>query len=49
MPDGIRENVNNAAIEHYIKLIDELEQLGIEPVVTLFNYWEMPKELEGIH
>ncbi|KAL4223937.1 hypothetical protein ACF0H5_017396 [Mactra antiquata] len=41
-----QRHVNQEAVDHYKRMIDELEVWDIKPVVTLFNYWEIPKELE---
>lgn len=36
LPDG--EHVNPAGIQFYHKVLDELEQSGIEPIATLYHY-----------
>ncbi|WP_194420904.1 GH1 family beta-glucosidase [Microbacterium abyssi] len=43
MPDG-RGRVNERALDHYERVIDELRRREIEPVVTL-NHWDMPAAL----
>lgn len=43
MPDGVGK-VNEAGIEFYDKLVDELLAAGITPYVTLFH-WDYPFEL----
>jgi beta-glucosidase len=44
IPTG-RGNVNEKAIIHYNKLIDEIVAANIEPVVTLYH-WDLPQALE---
>ena len=44
MPTG-EMPVNQAGIDHYNKLLDELEKQGIEPLVTLYH-WDLPSALE---
>ena len=44
MPTG-EMPVNQAGIDHYNLLLDELESQGIEPLVTLYH-WDLPSALE---
>ena len=43
-PMGDEEGPNQAGIDHYVRVVDELIAHGIEPIVTLFHF-EMPKHL----
>lgn len=44
MPTG-EMPINQAGIDHYNTLFDELERQGIEPLVTLYH-WDLPSALE---
>ncbi|CAG7828745.1 unnamed protein product, partial [Allacma fusca] len=44
LPDGTTKNINQAGIDYYNKLIDELLANGIIPMVTLFH-WDYPQKL----
>jgi beta-glucosidase len=43
LPEGTGE-VNQAGIDYYLRLIDELQKAGIEPAVTLYH-WDLPQAL----
>ncbi|UFU03696.1 family 1 glycosylhydrolase [Ruania suaedae] len=43
MPDGRR--VNQAGLDHYSRLVDELLGAGIDPWLTLYH-WDLPQALE---
>lgn len=44
MPTG-QHPVNQKAIDHYNRVLDAMEEQGIEPWVTLYH-WDLPHELE---
>lgn len=43
LPEGTGE-VNQAGIDYYLRLIDELQKAGIEPAITLYH-WDLPQAL----
>lgn len=46
LPKGhLSKGVNQAGIDHYNSLINEIVALGIKPLVTLFH-WDLPQALE---
>ena len=47
LPDGTTKVINQAGINHYNALIDELLANGIEPIITLFH-WDLPQNLQEI-
>ena len=44
LPNG-RGEVNQAGLDFYIRLVDELIAQGIEPVVTIYH-WDLPQALQ---
>uniref|UniRef100_A0A182ITQ5 beta-glucosidase n=1 Tax=Anopheles atroparvus TaxID=41427 RepID=A0A182ITQ5_ANOAO len=47
LPRGDPSSLNNAAVEYYNALIDELLANGIEPVVTMLHY-DLPQYLQNL-
>lgn len=47
LPNGFANEVNQAGVDYYNRLIDELLLNGIEPVVTMFH-WDLPQNLQDL-
>ena len=46
MPNGTKDSLNQAGINYYTNLIDELQKVKIEPMVTLFHF-DLPMALQS--
>lgn len=44
-PGGRKEEINQAGLDYYSKLVDMLLENGIEPFVTIFH-WDTPTALD---
>jgi len=47
LPDGSNTNINDAGLQYYNKLINELLANDIQPIVTIYH-WDMPQQLQDI-
>jgi len=47
LPNGTTDQVNQAGVDYYNKLIDELKVNDIEPLVTLYH-WDLPEVFRAI-
>ncbi|KAJ8978812.1 hypothetical protein NQ317_018902 [Molorchus minor] len=46
LPNGTIDNINQAGIDYYIKVFEELKANGIGAMVTLYH-WDIPTDLEN--
>ncbi|XP_049765286.1 myrosinase 1-like [Schistocerca cancellata] len=47
LPTGDTDNINQAGIDHYNDVIDELLANGVQPMMTLYH-WDLPQELQKL-
>ncbi|XP_050670543.1 myrosinase 1-like [Leptidea sinapis] len=47
LPTGFPDKVNEAGVQYYSNLIDELLKYKIQPVVTIFH-WDLPQKLQQL-
>ncbi|XP_050316395.1 myrosinase 1-like [Anthonomus grandis grandis] len=45
LPKGLNYSINQAGVDYYNNLLDELEAAGIEPLVTIYH-WDTPYALD---
>lgn len=47
LPDGYPHKINEAGLQYYSDLVDELLANGIQPLVTMYH-WDLPQKLHEI-
>ncbi|KAJ2953848.1 hypothetical protein O0L34_g1479 [Tuta absoluta] len=47
LPNGFANEINQAGVDHYNKLIDEMLKYNIEPMITLYH-WDLPQKLQDL-
>ncbi|XP_050502757.1 myrosinase 1-like isoform X1 [Diabrotica virgifera virgifera] len=47
LPTGLDDNINEAGVNYYKKLINELKIVGIQPMVTLLHF-DLPQKLQDM-
>uniref|UniRef100_UPI00358FC953 lactase/phlorizin hydrolase-like n=1 Tax=Myxine glutinosa TaxID=7769 RepID=UPI00358FC953 len=46
-PNGVGKEHNSKGVDHYNKIINELQKAKIEPMVTLYH-WDLPQDLQNV-
>ncbi|XP_051815393.1 lactase/phlorizin hydrolase-like [Acanthochromis polyacanthus] len=47
LPDGTTNNINEAGLNYYHRLVDGLKAANIQPQITLYH-WDLPLELQKV-
>ncbi|XP_052745821.1 lactase/phlorizin hydrolase-like [Bicyclus anynana] len=47
LPSGFPDKINEAGVQYYNKLIDELLKYNIQPMMTLYH-WDLPQKLQDL-
>ncbi|KAJ2953850.1 hypothetical protein O0L34_g1481 [Tuta absoluta] len=47
LPNGFANQINEAGVQYYNKLIDEMLKYNIEPMITLYH-WDLPQKLQDL-
>lgn len=47
MPDGLPNNINQAGIDYYNNLINEMLDKGVQPFLTMYH-WDLPENLQKL-
>ncbi|CAG7820309.1 unnamed protein product [Allacma fusca] len=47
LPNGLDSNINQAGIDYYNRLINDLIENKIEPIITLYH-WDLPQALQDV-
>lgn len=47
LPTSFPDHINEAAVEYYNNLINEMQKYNIEPMITLYH-WDLPQKLQEL-